>query len=171
MQPHGQSYWDHADKESRDRYVPIDRGCMELYRGIWVYYTYQGAWSHAIDVMGKRCGFQGTSKASVYTQLDAWIDGKPIPVERRTARPHTRSALPIEERVKYILLPKKPIKVSDQYAYQNDHRGKFHVTVGVSIDGHKKTVFGGYFDDWDEAKAASIRTCRAINNEIERRRK
>lgn len=139
-----------------------------MYRGIWIYYTRMG-WNHTIDVMGKRVGFQGTSKESVYAQLDAWMDGRPVRIEQHQKRPQSRTAMPLEERLRYIQLPLKPVEVSDKYAYWNSHKKRIHVTVGVSIDGRGRTVFGGYYDDWTEAHQASIRACIAINNEIARR--
>jgi hypothetical protein len=86
---------------------------------------------------------------------------------------HSRITIPLTERIKAMLLPRRPVRVSNKYAYRSPSKGKIHVTVNICVNGKAGSVFGGYFPDTREgiarARQCSIETCRIINAEIERR--
>ena len=111
---------------------------------------------------GSRQRFCGKTRAEAELQLWNYLH----------CRPRMRGETSItEEHVKALLrtldMPEERVRISSEHYKQNQvYRNSFAVRRSIGMDG--KIYFGTYHNE-HAAKAASIRLCELINEEIDRR--
>ena len=111
---------------------------------------------------GSRRKFRGKNKSEAELQLWNYLHCRPI---------MRGEAAITEERVKALLgtldMPECHVRISSGHYKQNPvYRESFTVRRSIGVDG--KIYFGTYHNE-HAAKAASIRLCELINEEIDRR--